>query len=123
MALALVILTEALTWSTSLTNHKHVAIKKIKADEAQEGISGSTLREVACLLELDHPNIIKILSILSDVDNMTTYLVYEWMDGDLHRLFKGFPQFLVKDLALVKKIMWQLLRGLDFCHRRRVIHR
>ena len=45
-----------------------MAIKKIKPDPEQEGVSASTLREVACLLELDHPNIIKILSILSDVN-------------------------------------------------------
>ena len=42
------------------TNNKIVAVKKIRIDNEEEGMPSTTLREIATLKELDHPNIIKI---------------------------------------------------------------
>ena len=47
------------------TTNRKVAIKKIRLEHCEEGIPQTTLREISFLKELDHPNIVKLLDIVS----------------------------------------------------------
>lgn len=46
------------------------------------------------------------------------YLVFEYMDHTALDDLEQHPQGLEEDV--VKKIMWQVLRGLEFCHQHNV---
>ncbi|KAG1658217.1 hypothetical protein FOA52_009556 [Chlamydomonas sp. UWO 241] len=143
------------------SSREEVAIKEIKWSETEEGVQGSTLREVALLMELDHANVVRLKEILNDgarqsvavvfelldADTSThthmqaiplsmwlkeilndsgrqsVALVFELLDTDLYRLSQKYPRLLPHHPHLVKYYMWQLLKGLEYCHSRRVIHR
>lgn len=47
-----------------LQGNKLVALKKIKAESDAGGISSSALREITLLMQLDHPNIVKLENVL-----------------------------------------------------------
>ena len=105
-------------------NQEVVALKKIsmkknceKSDE--EGVPSSSLREIGLLKDLKHPNVLKLLDIQVCQSNL--YLVFEHLDIDLKKLLDihnaGLPPL------VVKSFMWQLLKGLAYCHSRRILHR
>ena len=50
------------------------------------------------------------------------YLVFEWLDQDLKKYMDTCGVGGMKP-ELVKSYMFQLVRGMDFCHRRGVMHR
>ncbi|QQP37385.1 Uncharacterized protein FKW44_017628, partial [Caligus rogercresseyi] len=82
------------------------------------------------LRQLRHPNIIKLLEIVTDKesalnlfnrDKGSFYLVFEFMDHDLVGLLdSGFVEFSPEVIA---SIMKQLLEGLAFCHSKNFLHR
>jgi len=97
-----------------------VALKKIWLDERGEGVPVTTLREVALLKELNHVNIVRMRDFIAMTPRL--FLVFDFLDQDLkqcldsHFLHGTPPLF-------VKWCMVQILRGLEFCHGKRVIHR
>jgi len=98
-----------------------IALKKIRLFE-DEGVPGTTIREISLLKELAHPNIV----LLSDVVNVNKqiYLVFEFLDNDLKQymdLKKKKQEQL--DPILVKSYLYQILKGIAFCHCHRVLHR
>lgn len=96
-----------------------VALKKIKLEVEDEGIPCTALREISLLKELKHPNIVE----LKDVEQSggSLYLVFEWVDKDLKKYMDSQSGPL--PLPLVKSYMYQLLKGLDYCHSRGIMHR
>lgn len=42
-----------------------VAIKQLRTQSTEEGIPQTTLREITFLKDLDHPNIVKLLNVVS----------------------------------------------------------
>lgn len=99
-----------------------VALKKIKLnndDMDEDGVPSSSLREIGLLKDLRHPNVLRLLDVQICASNL--YLVFEHLDLDLKKLLdkhrNGLPP------SLVKSYMWQLLKGLAYCHSRRVLHR
>ncbi|KAI9179540.1 hypothetical protein H9P43_004868 [Blastocladiella emersonii ATCC 22665] len=97
-----------------------VALKKIRFENEDDGVPATALREVALLLDLHHPNIVK----LEQVTYLTKqlYLVFEFLDQDLKAYMdarKSAP--LPEDLT--RSFTCQLLRALEFCHTHRVLHR
>jgi len=65
---------------------------------------------------------------LKDVEHSggRLHLVFEWVDKDLKGYMdklKRKPVLEMMDMKLVKSYMYQLLRGMDFCHRRGIMHR
>lgn len=55
-----------------------IALKMVKTEKPEEGISSITLREICTLRELDHPSIIKLLEILHGEQKL--YLVFEFFN-------------------------------------------
>jgi len=43
-----------------------IALKHIRAESREEGIPVTTLREIALLRDLNHPNIAKLLEVISE---------------------------------------------------------
>ena len=60
------------------------ALKVIKLESEDEGIPATTIREIALLKELQHPNIVRLVNILHASKELT--LVFEFLDHDLKKL-------------------------------------
>ena len=98
-----------------------VAIKKIRLENEDEGMPSTTMREIAILKELHHPNIIKLLSVKYMPMDKRLDLVFEFVDYDLKKFLKKHPEPLSPEI--IKGFMKQLLKGIIHCHDRRIIHR
>ncbi|KAK3853208.1 hypothetical protein Pcinc_040238 [Petrolisthes cinctipes] len=93
---------------------------KAKNRETQEiGVPSSALREICLLKELKHKNIVRLHDVLHSDKKLT--LVFEHCDQDLKKYFDSLNGEIDPDI--VKSFLFQLLRGLEFCHSRNVLHR
>ena len=96
-----------------------VALKRVRLDLEDEGVPSSALREIALLKELRHPNIVRLLDVLHSEKVLT--LVFEYCDQDLKRFFESCNGEI--DQTLVRNLFHQLLSGIEYCHRKHVLHR
>lgn len=96
-----------------------VALKRVRLDDDDEGVPSSALREICLLKELKHKNIVRLYDVLHSEKKLT--LVFEHCDQDLKKYFDSLNGEIDPDL--VKSFMYQLLRGLAFCHSHNVLHR
>lgn len=96
-----------------------VALKRVRLDEDDEGVPSSALREICLLKELKHKNIVRLYDVLHSDKKLT--LVFEHCDQDLKKYFDSLNGEI--DLDVVKSFLYQLLRGLAFCHSHNVLHR
>eukprot|EP00112_Aurelia_sp_Birch-Aquarium-sp1_P007185 Seg1783.4 transcript_id=Seg1783.4/GoldUCD/mRNA.D3Y31 product="Cyclin-dependent-like kinase 5" protein_id=Seg1783.4/GoldUCD/D3Y31 len=99
--------------------HEVVALKRVRLDEDDEGIPSSALREVCLLKELCHKNIVRVMDVLNSYSKLT--IVFEYCDQDLKKYFDTCQGEI--DPNIVKSFMFQLLRGLAFCHMNNILHR
>lgn len=97
-----------------------VAMKKIRLEVEDEGIPSTALREISVLRTLDHPNVVKLLDV-EHSDNRL-YLVFEFIDQDLSKHMKSVQSKRL-DPKIVKSFVCQMLLGMDYCHRRGIMHR
>jgi cyclin-dependent kinase len=116
-----------------------IALKKIRLEAEDEGIPSTAIREISLLKELQHSNIVRLYNIVHTERKLT--LVFEYLDQDLKKYLdvceKGLetPIMKVSFLKIIKKEMcakshcvgqsflYQLLRGIAYCHQHRVLHR
>eukprot|EP00440_Ansanella_granifera_P022622 gb/GFBE01024571.1/.p1 GENE.gb/GFBE01024571.1/~~gb/GFBE01024571.1/.p1 ORF type:complete len:321 (+),score=99.94 gb/GFBE01024571.1/:1-963(+) len=104
----------------SKTTRQVVAIKRIKLNpEEDEGVPSTALREVAVLKELNSEHVVKLFEVFCSPSKLT--LVFELMENDLKKYMKGLGKPL--DPKDIKCLCWQLVKGLEVCHARRIIHR
>eukprot|EP01130_Rhizamoeba_saxonica_P006006 TRINITY_DN2379_c0_g1_i1.p1 TRINITY_DN2379_c0_g1~~TRINITY_DN2379_c0_g1_i1.p1 ORF type:complete len:757 (-),score=151.81 TRINITY_DN2379_c0_g1_i1:45-2291(-) len=109
---------------------KSVALKKIRpGTKGDEGFPVTAIREIKLLKDLDNDNIIKILEIVTSKGNLTRengsaiYLIFEFMDHDLSGLLKSFKKGGWLYESEIKCIMVQLLKGVEYLHRNKILHR
>jgi cyclin-dependent kinase 7 len=97
-----------------------VAIKKIKSERSEEGINFTAVREIKLLRELKHENIIELVDCFTTPD-LAVCLVYECAYTDLEKILanKSIPI----SLADTKQHLWSLLRAIEACHDRWILHR
>nr|CAG4650242.1 EOG090X081V [Sida crystallina] len=100
-------------------NHEIVALKRVRLDDDDEGVPSSALREICLLKELKHRNIVRLHDVLHSDKKLT--LVFEHCDQDLKKYFDSLNGEI--DSEKVQSLMYQLLRGLSFCHSKNVLHR
>jgi len=101
-----------------------VAVKKLRLeDDYGQGVPASVIREVVCLRDFKHPNIVEFLDI--HVNNRGGYsLIFEFVEGDLHQMLKGFRREAEQmPMDLVKRYSLDLLNGVLACHNRLILHR
>jgi len=95
------------------------AIKRIRILFDEEGVPPTALREITMLRDMKgHPNVVKLYDVFASKANLD--LVFECLDMDLREYLKTNGPF--TDLPL-RTAALQLVRGLEYCHSRRVIHR
>jgi cyclin-dependent kinase len=97
---------------------KIYALKKIRLESEEEGIPSTAIREIALLKELKHPNIVHLENVLHTDKKLT--LVFEYLDQDLKKLLDTCDK--LEDMQ-VKKFLYQLLNGIEKCHKHKVLHR
>lgn len=76
--------------------------------------------------ELKHENIVSLYDVIHTENKLM--LVFEYMDKDLKKYMDSYTnsqtgQRGALEAATIKSFMWQLLRGIAFCHDNRVLHR
>lgn len=100
-------------------DNKEVALKKMKLKSVDEGIPVTSLREIALLKSLDHPNIMKLYNVIHGSGKLT--LVVEYVKYDLEKLMSINDYKLAPEL--IKSFLYQMLAGIKHCHKNKVIHR
>ncbi|XP_010555567.1 PREDICTED: cell division control protein 2 homolog isoform X2 [Tarenaya hassleriana] len=102
-----------------LTNET-LALKKIRLEQEDEGVPSTAIREISLLKEMQHGNIVKLQDVVHSDKRL--YLVFEYLDLDLKKLMDTCPEF-SKDPQRIKSFLYQILRGVSYCHSHRVLHR
>lgn len=98
-----------------------VAVKKIFDAFRNQTDAQRTFREICFLQEFgDHDNIIKLLNVIKADNDKDIYLVFEYMDTDLHNVIKKGN--ILKDIHK-RYIMYQIFRAVMYLHSGNVIHR
>ncbi|XP_067937684.1 extracellular signal-regulated kinase 2-like [Watersipora subatra] len=98
-----------------------VAVKKIFDAFRNPTDAQRTFREIMFLQEFgDHPNIVKLHNVIRAENDKDIYLVFEFMDTDLHNVVKRGS--ILKEIHK-RYIMYQLFKGMHYMHSGNVIHR
>ena len=97
-----------------------VALKEIHLD-SEEGTPSTAIREISLMKELKHENIVALHDVIHTENKLM--LVFEYMDGDLKKYMDTQGDRGALKPMLIKSFMYQLLKGIDFCHKNRVLHR
>ncbi|KAF9418228.1 cyclin-dependent serine/threonine protein kinase, partial [Entomortierella beljakovae] len=96
-----------------------VALKRIRLDNEEEGVPCTAIREISLLKELKQTNIVRLFDVLHTEKKLT--LVFEFLDSDLKKFLDTNSGDI--DALTIKQLMYQLLKGLAYCHEHRVLHR
>ncbi|KAK4470817.1 hypothetical protein MN116_006335 [Schistosoma mekongi] len=102
----------------SLLTETLVALKEIRL-EHDEGAPCTAIREVSLLRNLRHANIVTLHDIIHTDKSLT--LVFEYVERDLKQYLHDCHGIMHSDN--VQLFLYQLLRGLAYCHERRILHR
>ncbi|KER33047.1 kinase domain protein [Opisthorchis viverrini] len=98
-----------------------VALKKIFDAFRNQIDAQRTFREITFLQAFSgHPNIIRLLNVIKAENDRDIYLVFEFMETDLHNCIKKGN--ILKEIHKTY-IFYQLLRAVKFIHSANVIHR
>ncbi|CAH8357326.1 unnamed protein product [Eruca vesicaria subsp. sativa] len=105
--------------ATDTKTGETVAIKKIRIGKQKEGVNITALREIKMLKELKHQHIILLIDAFPHKQNL--HLVFEFMETDLEGVIRDSKLFISP--ADVKSYLLMTLKGLAYCHEKRVLHR
>nr|KAI8754386.1 extracellular signal-regulated kinase 2-like [Biomphalaria glabrata] len=98
-----------------------VAVKKIFDAFRNKTDAQRTFREIMFLQEFgDHPNVIKLHNVIKAENDKDIYLVFEFMETDLHNVIKRGN--ILKDVHK-RYVMYQLFKSIKYLHSGNVIHR
>jgi mitogen-activated protein kinase 15 len=92
--------------------NKTYALKKIFDAFQNSTDAQRTFREVMFLQELDHPNIIKVNEIIRAKNDKDIYLVFEYMDTDLHAVIRSG---ILEDIHK-QYIIYQIFKAAKYIH-------
>lgn len=99
---------------------KIVAVKKIFGAFQNSTDAQRTFREIMFLHQLNgHDNIIKLLDVMRAKNDQDIYLVFEYMETDLHEVIRAD----ILEEVHKKYIIYQLLRALKYMHSGLLLHR
>ncbi|KAG0368731.1 Cyclin-dependent kinase 10 [Gamsiella multidivaricata] len=98
-----------------------VALKRIRMERENDGLPISSLREIKLLKTLRHDNIVLVKDVVVGSDLDQIFLVMEYCEQDMAALMDNFKKPYTP--AEVKCLMYQLLKGMEYCHDHYVVHR
>ncbi|KAF5946101.1 hypothetical protein HYC85_016329 [Camellia sinensis] len=109
-----------------LETKQTVAIKKMHPLDLHNGVPSTIMEEISLLEEMEHDNIVKtsvnrLLEALPNTDK-EGYMIFEYLDYDLEKFMKKFPK-ISKNKQRIKNFMRQILSGLAYCHKLKIMHR
>uniref|UniRef100_A0A0N5DBV4 cyclin-dependent kinase n=1 Tax=Thelazia callipaeda TaxID=103827 RepID=A0A0N5DBV4_THECL len=104
--------------SESRSDGSIVALKEIKIHN-QEGLPFTAIREASLLRALRHSNIVTLHDIVHEQNALI--FVFEYMKTDLSKYLELHSSGL--EQMQVRIFLFQLLRGLAFCHAKKILHR
>ncbi|KAI1435973.1 Pkinase-domain-containing protein [Xylaria sp. CBS 124048] len=99
--------------------NKLVALKRIRMEGERDGFPVTAMREVKLLQSLRHTNIVDLHEVM--IEKNECYMVFEYLSHDLTGLL-NHPTYKL-DAAQKKHLTMQLFGGLDYLHKRGVLHR
>ncbi|CAL8098921.1 unnamed protein product [Calicophoron daubneyi] len=102
-----------------VTTGQLVAIKQFTSSDDDPAIRKIAMREIRMLKRLKHPNLVNLIEVFRKRKHLN--LVFQYLDHSLLNEMEMRPRRM--DKTKIKKIMWQLLLGTDFCHQSNCIHR
>jgi len=103
-----------------------VALKRVRMDNEKEGFPITAIREVKILKILNHKNVVRLKEIVTskaaeyNQGKGSIYMVMEFCEHDLTGLTDSGIKF---NVPQIKCFMKQLLQGLEYCHKNRILHR
>ncbi|CBZ25915.1 putative mitogen-activated protein kinase [Leishmania mexicana MHOM/GT/2001/U1103] len=109
-----------IVWRALERKHNRVvALKKIYDAFQNSTDAQRTFREIMFLHRLHHPNIIRLLHVHRAFNDRDIYLVFEYMETDLHVVIRA------NILEGIHKqfIIYQLLKTMKFLHSAEILHR
>ena len=95
------------------------ALKKIRMDGEKDGFPVTAVREIKLLQSLKHDNVVSLQEVM--VEHNDCFMVFEYLSHDLTGLL-NHPTFKLEH-AHKKHLGSQLFEGLNYLHRRGVLHR
>ncbi|KAI1130938.1 kinase-like domain-containing protein [Nemania abortiva] len=98
---------------------KLVALKRIRMEGERDGFPVTAMREVKLLQSLKHTNVVELHEVM--IEKNECYMVFEYLSHDLTGLL-NHPTYKL-DPAQKKHLAMQLFEGLDYLHKRGVLHR
>ncbi|KAK2161914.1 hypothetical protein NP493_1551g00045 [Ridgeia piscesae] len=96
-----------------------VAIKKFLESEDDKVVKKIAMREIRMLKQLRHENLVNLIEVFRRKKRL--YLVFEFVDHTVLDDLEKCPNGL--DENTVRRVLWQVLRGIEFCHLHNIIHR
>jgi len=97
-----------------------IALKKIRLDNEDDGVPSTAIREISLLKDLRHHYIVGLKDVLHC--NNRLYLVFEHLDLDLKKYMDTCSE-ITSHPDVIKFYLYQLLSGIAFCHKHRILHR
>lgn len=98
---------------------KLVALKRIRMEGERDGFPVTAMREVKLLQSLRHENVVELHEVM--IEKNECYMVFEYLSHDLTGLL-NHPTYKL-DASQKKHLSMQLFEGLDYLHKRGVLHR
>lgn len=96
-----------------------VALKKIRMEGERDGFPITAVREIRLLQHLRHKHVVALQEVM--VEKNECFMVFEYLSHDLTGLI-NHPSFTLTS-AHKKDLAKQMFDGLDYLHRRGVLHR
>ncbi|KAK5683081.1 serine/threonine protein kinase, CMGC, CDC2/CDK subfamily [Elasticomyces elasticus] len=96
-----------------------VALKKLRMEGERDGFPVTATREIKLLQSLNHINVVPLQEVM--VERNDCFMVFEYQAHDLTGLL-NHPTFALSD-AHKKHLAKQMFEGLEYLHRRGVLHR
>jgi mitogen-activated protein kinase 15 len=97
-----------------------IALKKIFDAFQNSTDAQRTYREIMLLQEIDgHENIVRLLNVIRADNDKDIYLVFEYMETDLHTVIKAN----ILESIHKQYIIYQLLKSVKYLHSADIIHR
>ncbi|CCW71782.1 unnamed protein product [Phytomonas sp. Hart1] len=98
-----------------------IAFKRMMSSSDDEGVPGTAIREICLLKELKHDNIVSMYEVLFEQPKIT--LIFELCDCDLKKFLEDQPLGRMDPQTEVGPGLRQMFLGLQYLHRRGVVHR
>lgn len=98
-----------------------MAIKKFKESDTDPVIKKISIREVKALKYLTHPNVVQFKEAFKRDKKL--HIVFEYVDQTVLEMLENSNDALGLDLEVIRKLIFQVLKALEYLHENKIIHR